>query len=250
MKWVSPHKTQSESLVFLNRNKAYGAYQLRKNYPRRMALSGLISIVSFLLIMLLNSIDWTEKPDYEMMQEVEWLPQNEISLPKYHPNPTSAAKSDKKLSATDSEKKKVVREEKPIEKENTQDEKKDSSNLQKEGLTEAEHSENKEDVVFDFVDVMPQYPGGNQSLSRFISSKLVYPNTALRNRIEGVVIVGFIIDKEGKLRNPRILKSLYPACDEEALRVLRLVDTWIPAKNSNRNVSFNYKMPIEFKLNR
>jgi protein TonB len=87
-------------------------------------------------------------------------------------------------------------------------------------------------------------------LSRFIASKLVYPNTAVTNRVEGVVVVGFIVDQDGKVRQPRIIKSLYPACDEEALRVVRLIPEWIPARNKNRTVSFNYRMPIEFRLNR
>lgn len=215
-----------------------------------MTLGILISVGVFLSSILIYNINWSDTDSYEMMQEVQLEPIPELELPKFSIKQAAHPTTEKKSSPKESDQKKVVKEE-PKQKPLTQ--KQEVADTVESKITESAQSKSSEtegEQAFDFVDVMPQYPGGSSSLSRFISSKLVYPNTALRNKIEGVVIVGFVVDKEGKVRNPRILKSLYPACDEEALRVIRLIDQWIPAKNANRNVSFNFKMPIEFKLNR
>ncbi|HRG69596.1 MAG TPA: TonB family protein [Saprospiraceae bacterium] len=247
---MTPVHTPIQQSVFQNRNTAYGAFQLRKRYNKNMTLGILISIGIFLTVVLFYGIEWNQQEEYEMMQEVQLEPIPELELPKFSIKHSPSTNQAKKQIPKDSEKKKVVKEEQKQETKPQEIATKDTSDVKINSESKTDASENSGDQAFDFVDVMPQYPGGSSSLAKFISSKLVYPNTALRNKIEGVVIVGFVVDKEGKVRNPRIIKSLYPACDEEALRVLRLIDQWIPAKNANRNVSFNFKMPIEFKLNR
>lgn len=247
---MTPAHTPIQQDVFQNRNTAYGAYQLRKKYNHNMTLGILISVGVFLASILIYTINWNDSDEYEMMQEVQLEPMPELELPKFSIKQAAHPTTEKKSSPKESEQKKVVKEESKQKAQTQKQEAVDTLETKITEETQSKSSESEGEQAFDFVDVMPQYPGGSPSLSRFISSKLVYPNTALRNKIEGVVIVGFVVDKEGKVRNPRIIKSLYPACDEEALRVLRLIDQWIPAKNANRNVSFNFKMPIEFKLNR
>ena len=247
---MTPEKTPIQQSVFENRNTKYCAYQLRRQYNHNMTLGMLISVSVFLTGVLLYNINWSDTDEYQMMREVQLEPIPELELPKFSIKQTAPTHAEKKSSPKENEQKKGVNEE-PKQKPQTQkQEALDTIVTKTLDEMQSKSSETEGEQAFDFVDVMPQYPGGSSTLSRFISSKLVYPNTALRNKIEGVVIVGFVVDKEGKVRNPRIIKSLYPACDEEALRVLRLIDQWIPAKNANRNVSFNFKMPIEFKLNR
>ncbi|MBK9729628.1 MAG: TonB family protein [Saprospiraceae bacterium] len=247
------------NMVFSNRNRAYGAYQLRLFYNRNMTIGLILSLIIFLACLIIPSIHWNFTKESEMITEVFLENPPDIVLPKLNTKmsskqvPESPKKNPEKKppELKKSEIKKVVKEEIPINEINTTN--KDLDSIQQKDLNKVNNNAqiaNESEVTFDFVDVMPQYPGGSSNLSRFISSKLVYPNTAFQNKVEGVVVVGFVIDKEGNVRNPKILKSLYPSCDEEALRVIRLIPIWIPAKNNNRNVSFNFKMPIEFKLNR
>lgn len=140
----------------------------------------------------------------------------------------------------------VVREQSKI----TETEKTDSVNQH--SMAESEHTggQTSGDYAFDFADVMPSYPGGNHALSWFIHSKLIYPKEAVAQKTEGIVVVGFVVDQYGRVRQPKILKSLTPVCDAEALRVVRLIPDWMPGQNKGRNVSVLFKLPIEFKLAR
>lgn len=244
-----------DDLLFTNRNKTYGAYLLRQSYPKNMTLGILLSIVIFLMILILPGIQFKTTQSMEFMTPVELNSPPEATLPVLPAQPAlkPPANIQKKNEAETkkSEYKKVVKEDHKIVPSSSEANKLDTSNkITTLPSVDSAGFNMENNLVYDFADVMPQYPGGTSSLSRFISSKLVYPNTAIQNKIEGIVVVGFVIDKDGIVRNPKIIKSLYFSCDEEALRVLKLIPVWIPAKNNNRNVSFNFKLPIEFKLNK
>ncbi len=253
--------TELDDLLFLNRNRNYGAYLLRKNYSRNMTTGLVISVLIFLIIVIVPSIDWEKEGTVYKMTEVVLETPPEVSMPALKSN-SSISKNEKTPDEVKPEKAmksgvkpKVIKEEEhePVATRDTlttDSSKSVSGNptAHQDSVKGVADTGGEGDLTFDFADVMPQFPGGQKSLVRFIQSKLVYPGSAFQNRIEGIVIVGFIIDKNGRLREPKILKSLYPACDEEALRVVKLIPDWVPAKNQGRNVSINFTMPIEFRL--
>jgi len=104
------------------------------------------------------------------------------------------------------------------------------------------------DKVFVVVEKMPQFPGGDNQLMNFISSTLRYPQQSMREGIQGRVMVQFVVDKDGIVKNAKVLKSLNYELDEEALRVIGLMPKWIPGEQKGEKVAVNYVIPINFKL--
>lgn len=253
--------TSIDDLLFMHKNKYYGAYLLRKSYPRNMSIGLGIAILIFLITLLVPAINWRKDIEDYTLTEVVLDTPPELSIPNIKSAPPKSNEDVSKVKQKEPTPIKTGEIPKFVKDDQKDDSRKKSADridstkkestttpMSKDSTKGSGQLDGEEDIPFDFVDVLPQFPGGQRSLSRFISSKLVYPGSAIQNKIEGIVVVGFVIDKFGGLRNPKILKSLYPACDEEALRVVRLIPDWTPAKNQGRNVSINFKMPIEFKL--
>jgi len=102
--------------------------------------------------------------------------------------------------------------------------------------------------VWDVVEQMPQFPGGDAALMQYLSQNMVYPKIAQENGIEGKVIVGFTVGVDGSISDVVILRSLDPACDKEAIRIVKSLPKFIPAKQNGVAVAVKYTMPIAFKL--
>jgi TonB family protein len=98
------------------------------------------------------------------------------------------------------------------------------------------------------VERMPGYPGGERDLKKFIRTNLKYPADAIKNNIQGRVIVRFIVDETGKIKNAEIVKGIHSSCDAEALRVIKNMPDWIPGKQDGKNVPVYFNMPIQFKM--
>jgi len=95
---------------------------------------------------------------------------------------------------------------------------------------------------------MPEYPGGDEARVKFIYHNLQYPSDAKAKRIQGTVFVTFVIDTAGNVRDAEILKGMGYGCDEEALRVVRLMPRWNPGKQSGKAVRVQFNMAIKFSL--
>ena len=104
------------------------------------------------------------------------------------------------------------------------------------------------DSVYKTVEVMPEYPGGMDSLIAFLSRNIQYPSEAKSEGVEGKVLVSFIIDKTGNVNKVRALNAVGYGCDEEAVRVISMMPEWKPGKNDGKNVNVEYKIPISFNL--
>jgi TonB family protein len=105
----------------------------------------------------------------------------------------------------------------------------------------------KQIIHTDF-EVMPIFPGGDDSLGRFLSNQLQFPKDAKGNYLEGKVIVGFIVSKEGYIVETKIEKSARKELDEEAMRVVKLLPKWIPGKQDGNPIDVWFKLPINFEL--
>lgn len=108
-------------------------------------------------------------------------------------------------------------------------------------------ADSTEEVLIE-AEQMPSFIGGEDSLYSFLRQRLVYPQLAKENGIEGKVIVRFIVEKNGKLTNIEILRKMGWGCDEEAIRILKLSPNWIPGKMNGKAVRVIYTLPITFRL--
>ena len=104
-----------------------------------------------------------------------------------------------------------------------------------------------EDTILSFAEKMPEFPGGRDSLKNFIVSHFQLPEEAIKNGIFGKVFVQFIVNKQGKVLNPKVLKGIGGGCDEEALRVVQNFPDWTPGQENGKVVSVYYTIPIIFQ---
>ena len=103
--------------------------------------------------------------------------------------------------------------------------------------------------VFDVVETMPEFPGGQDSLMSFLMHTVKYPKGAMEKGIQGRVVVKFIVEKDGQVSTPQVVRSVYPALDEEALRVIRCMPKWKPGKQNGKEVRVFFTLPVTFRLN-
>lgn len=117
----------------------------------------------------------------------------------------------------------------------------------KEEMDSWEIDEAREDTaIFSIVDQKAQYPQGKDSLMTFIKNNLVYPSDG---GVQGRVIVGFVVEKDGSITNVDIVRSVHPALDEAAINFVNKMPKWIPATNKGKIVRSRYYLPILFKAN-
>jgi TonB family protein len=107
---------------------------------------------------------------------------------------------------------------------------------------------NNEDSVYSIAEKMPEYPGGEIELITFINKAIKYPAKAVKNKEEGKVVVQFVVNKTGKVENAKILRSVSPNLDKEALRVIGLLPDWTPAENGGTKVDVYQIIPVSFKI--
>lgn len=98
------------------------------------------------------------------------------------------------------------------------------------------------------VEQMPQFPGGEEELLKFIKNNLRYPKAAAEGGIEGRVTIRFVVSRTGEVTDVTVIRGLDPACDAEGLRVIKMMPTWTPGRQDGRNVPVYFTLPIVYKL--
>jgi len=102
-------------------------------------------------------------------------------------------------------------------------------------------------TVFMFVEQMPEFTGGNEAMNAYLQQHLVYPDSAKEHGVQGKVIVKFIVDENGNVVHPEVVRGLSSDLDAEALRIVRSMPTWKAGKNNGQNVAVYYTLPIVFR---
>lgn len=121
-------------------------------------------------------------------------------------------------------------------------------------LSEVSVSTSSKDVktskpeVLIVVEQMPEYPGGDAAMMKFLAENLKYPDMAKDNGVEGTVYIKFIVNSKGKISNAEVIKGIGSGCDEEALRVVKKMPQWNPGTQEGKPVDVYYTLPIKFKL--
>ena len=104
--------------------------------------------------------------------------------------------------------------------------------------------------IYNVIDQMPEFPGGMDKLLQFINDNMKYPTKAQTEGIQGRVVVQFIVDENGYIIEPNIVRSIEPSLDKEALRIIKMLPQWKPGILKGKAVKMKYTVPVTFKLNK
>lgn len=119
-------------------------------------------------------------------------------------------------------------------------------------ISHAQKNNNLNDSVYKFenLDKEPVFNKGNGELNKFIQKNIIYPKQSKENQIEGNVYVQFVIEKNGKVTNIKILKGLDDYCNKEVVRIVNKMPRWKPGEKNNQQVRTFFNLPVKFTLKR
>ncbi len=258
--WNNAINQDRTELVFEKRNKEYGAYEIRKNYERWVLRSFLFTLAAILIavaipviINLISNLDLSKKN--VVSEEISLA--EPPSIDKATPPPPPVIPPPPVVQTIKFTPPKVVKDEEVLdEPPPTQEEMKDvqiSTVTQEGNTTEDLPPENPvvdpdEGKVFTIVEEMPAFPGGEEKMLQYISKNIKYPPVARENNITGRVYVSFVVDKDGKIKDAKILRGIGGGCDEEALRVVKSMPDWKAGRQNGRSVQVQFNLPVNFTL--
>lgn len=269
-------------VIFAHRNKTYGAYELRKNYDKRMLLSGLL-MCSFVLLF----VGWSA---FKKDSETEWSTQDtspdlgpvvftpvEIPKPKEMPKPQETVAHAGRTAKTEHFAiTKVVKDNevdkpqlKPVSDDalagpvhnsglsggnaialdnSVQDGTNEpGSNLSKKGNTDPANPPSNNEPM-SVVSEKPAFPGGEAAMRKFLADNLIYPLQARRDDISGTVHVSFVVNTDGSIVDVKVIRGVSSGCSEEALRVVKSMPKWKAGRHNGHAVRVKMTIPVKFVL--
>ena len=105
-----------------------------------------------------------------------------------------------------------------------------------------------EDVIVDVAEIMPEFPGGSAELLKYLSSHIKYPTMSQEMGSQGRVIVQFVVDKDGSITSPTVVRGVDAYLDKEAIRVISSMPKWRPGVQNGKKVRVKYTVPVVFRL--
>lgn len=111
-----------------------------------------------------------------------------------------------------------------------------------------EEEEEEETQIFTVVEKDPEFPGGMEALYKYLQQNIKYPQLARDNNITGRVYVTFVVERDGSIANPRVLKDIGGGCGAEAIRVVKSMPKWTPGKQRGKSVRVQFNLPVSFNL--
>lgn len=263
-------------LVFEGRNQSYGAYKLRKGTAKRnvwaLIIVGLAAALLYLGLQLQKMAEANKK--VENTQAVELAKLNtekkeakveKKEIIKQEPEKVvEQVKSSVKFTAPIIKKDSEVKEEEEIKLDEVQKSDKAVGAFTVEGNDEVGGAvlKAKEDIaapeppkhvveetkIFTVVEQMPMYPGGDAALMGYLRDNIKYPTVAAENGVQGRVVVGFVVERDGSITDVNILRGVDPSLDREAMRVVKSMPRWNPGKQNGSAVRVKYQVPVSFRL--
>ena len=250
-------------LVFAGRNKDYGAYQLRQAYGARVTGAFICGILTLGFILAFPYIKRLLTPEEKIEVVAKTINYSELSAPppidQNQPPPPKVelpppVKEAIKFLPPKVTEKEVVEETPTIEELKQVDIAPETT----EGTGEVVFDEPVEEAtaepaedpnkVYMVVEQQPEFPGGVAAMVKFISQNIKYPSQARRMGTEGSVFVEFVVDQQGNITNPRVIKGIGAGCDEEAIRVVQKMPPWKPGKQNGKAVKVRFVLPVKFML--
>lgn len=266
-------KASLDDIVFEGRNKAYGAYLLRRLYNSHIMKAAIIATVLFFLFisipLIANMIKGEEEAvvNERIITEVELAPPPPLdeATPPPPPPPPDLPPPPPPVRATVKYTPPVVkRDNEVVEEEEIPDvevlEEIDAGVETVEGSKDAPPDlgdiDGTSDVVaevveekpYTYVEQMPTFPGGESEMMKYLGKNIRYPAAAQRAGIEGIVVLSFVVSKTGEISEIEVLKSLGGGTDEEAVRVVKTMPKWTPGKQNGRAVPVRYTLPVRYTI--
>lgn len=261
-------------LVFEGRNKAYGAYVLRKGTSKRNLWSILfvviVAVVAFIGISLNKmmqankKVENTQAVELSQLAEKKEAKKKEKEVVKVQPEKVvEKVKSTIKFTPPVIKKDEEVKDDEQIDLNKIQSTTTTIGSFNVEGNDEVggEVLKAKEEIaqpeppkhedenkVFDVVEQPPSFPGGMAALQAYLRDNIKYPVVAAENGIEGRVIVQFVVGKDGSISNVTVARSADASLDKEAVRVVKSMPKWTPGKQNGTTVNVKYTCPVTFRL--
>lgn len=270
-------------IIFENRNKEYGAYDLRRRYPRHVRNALIITlllaccVIAFPYVKGLISPYMEEKAEEKKVISLENLPppppidKNVPPPPPPPPAPPPPKQPQIKYVPPVVKKDEEVKEEEKIVK---QEEMKeidpgtktvegdknaaiDTAKVKVEIVEKKEEKEEekvieepkpKEPEIFTVVEQMPEFPGGEQERQKYLQKNIEYPPMARENGIEGKVFVQFVVNEDGSISDVTAIRGIGGGCDQESVRVVKSMPAWKVGKQNGQPVKVRFTMPVQFKL--
>ena len=274
-KWVD--------MVFAGKNKEYGAYQLRKGTSGRNIKALLILVIAaalvggFLAWKVIEQKQAEEQQAYMEAMELAKLQKQAEKEKKKKPEKVQpkvemkkeipVARETQKFTAPVIKKDELVKEENQVKQMDQLDAKVAVGTKDEEGVKDRNIEAVRSDIavatppppppapkpevsnkVFDVVEEMPSFPGGQGALMSFLNSNIKYPVVAQENGVQGRVIVGFVVERDGSITDVKVMRSVDPSLDREAQRVVRAMPRWKPGKQNGSAVRVKYTVPVVFRL--
>jgi len=247
-----------DDIVFEDRNKEYGAYRLRKRYNRNVTISlliGILILATAIITPYLNakaSENKSKRAEKEVQIKMEKLDQpNEQAPPPPPPPPppTDVVQQQKYVPpvVVDSIRPEDVKQLMTADQAQTDVKNTEVVEVQQQVKEEVQEAE-PEQQPFIVVEEMPEYPGGNVELQKWLMEHTQYPEIAKENNIQGKVIVRFCVTPKGGVSQVSVLKGVDPELDKEAMRVVTTLPPFKPGKQGGKPVPVWYMVPIAFTL--
>ena len=262
-------------LVFEGRNQAYGAYKLRKGTTKRNVWSIIIVALAAVLLFLglqlqkmaqaNKTVENTQAVELARLQDKK----KEVKVEKKEIVRTEPekvveqVKSSVKFTAPVIKKDEEVKEEDEIKLEEVEKSTKAIGTFNVEGNDEVGGAvlKAKEEIkapeppkhveetkIFTVVEQMPLFPGGDAALMDYLRDNIHYPTVAAENGVQGRVVVGFVVERDGSITDVNVLRSVDPSLDREAMRVVKGMPRWTPGKQNGSAVRVKYQVPVTFRL--
>ena len=261
-------------LVFEGKNETYGAYELRKKTSGRnlkafiAMVLGIIAIVA--IVLLKNTIQEAILANSSHEEELEMavLVEEKVEAEVERNEPVVFEQQEVVELVASSEKftapeitdevppEEVMRGQDDLAQTNTKisvyqvegNDEEAGEVLKAQQVVVTEQPKEEETKIFEVVEQMPSFPGGDAALMAFLSKNIKYPVVAEENGIQGRVIATFVVERDGSITDVKVVKSVDPSLDKEAVRVLKSMPKWIPGKQNGSAVRVKYTVPVTFRL--
>lgn len=268
-------------IVFEGKNKDFGAYEMRAGSTKRhnramiIVIVALAIVLTFLILYMTGVFATPEEAetvaavDVELtqMETPEEVPEEEeeqIIIPEPEPEVpqieedvkqqllteaviVDVVEDDKKMQDQD----KIKEDDSKISIKNVADGAEDFTSqdqLKKEVVVVEEPVKHEPAKIFEAVEQMPTFPGGEAALYKFLNDNINYPTAAAEEGVSGRVVVRFVVTKTGAVDQVTIARGKHPALDKEAIRVIKLLPKFIPGKQNGENVNVWFTLPVNFRL--
>ncbi|MBX3164974.1 MAG: energy transducer TonB [Bacteroidetes bacterium] len=259
--WNNLTFDKRNELVFAGRNQAYGAYELRTNYNKRVTyIMGGMVLFSFMLLGIKKIADRPQE-EQEIVEtiKVEQIdltpppPVEEIPPPPPPPPPPPMAEMVRFVPPVIKDN--AVEEEPQVIQDDVKDTQVGTKNIEGdkdivEIPQEKDIGDGQQAEIFIIVEEEAQFPGGLAAMGKYIQQNLQYPAMAREAGISGKCHLKFVVNSKGEIGDVQVLKGVpgCPDCDKEAVRVVKSMPKWKPAKMTGREVNCYFNLPISFRI--